>query len=161
MLHPETFSIASLFQGAEVGFWLIGGQAIELVCTFGHEQGLRLHDDIDFFLHADAAARAVNVLEAAGFTQEHGSLQEGDLFMKRAELLLDLVPILPAPLRTLGGLADIKWPLDLLAPYRVRGVPTLTPAMHLAMKRTVSQFYGLPRREKDLLDVSALSALLA
>ena len=42
----------------------------------------------------------------------------------------------------------------------VCGVPTLTPAMHLAMKRTVSQFYGLPLREKDLLDVLALKALL-
>ena len=59
-----------------------------------------------------AAARAVSVLEGAGFTQERGSLQEGDLFMKRAELLLDLVPILPAPPRTLDALADIKWPLD-------------------------------------------------
>ena len=64
-------------------FWLIGGQAIELVCTFGHEQGLRPHDDIDFFVHADDAARAVSVLEAAGFVHAHGSLRGGDLFLKR------------------------------------------------------------------------------
>ena len=159
MLHPEVFSISGLFQGAEVRFWLIGGQATELVC--GHEQGLRPHDDLDFFLHADDAERAVKVLEAVGFTYAHGSLQGGDLFMKRGELLLDLVPILPGPPRTLGVLTDVKWPLDLLAPYIVRGVPTLTPAMQLAMKRAVSQFYNLPLREKDLLDVSALSALLA
>ena len=159
MLHPELFSVVRLPQSVEVRFWLIGGQATELVC--GHEQGLRPHDDIDFFLHADDAARAVKVLEAAGFTYAHGSLREGDLFMKRGELLLDLVPILPAPPRTLGALADIRWPPDLLAPCMVRGVPTLTPAIQLAMKRAVSQFYGLPLREKDLLDVSALSALLA
>ena len=40
-------------------------------------------------------------------------------------------------------------------------MPTLTPAMRLAMKRAVSQFYGLPLRPKDLLDESALLALLA
>lgn len=161
MLHPEVFFITSLFRGAEVRFWLIGGQAVELVCDLSHEQGLRPHDDIDFFVHVDAAARAVCVLEGAGITQERGSLQEGDLFMKRAELLPDLFPILPSLPRTLGVLADIKWPLDLLVPYMVRGVPTLTPAMHLAMKRTVSQFYGLPLRSRDLLDVSVLKALLA
>ena len=142
-------------------FWLIGGQAIELVCTFGHEQGLRLHDDIDFFLHADDAARAVNVLEAAGFVHAHGSLRGGDLFLKRGELLLDLVPILPAPPRTLGGLEGIEWPPELLILNVVRGVPTLTPAMQLAMKWAVSQFYGLPLRPRDLLDVLALKALLA
>ena len=66
-------------------FWLIGGQAIELVCTFGHEQGLRPHDDIDFFVHADDAARAVSVLEGAGFAQERGSLWYAPLKMDEAD----------------------------------------------------------------------------
>ena len=161
MLHPEVFSITRLLRGAGVRFWLIGGQATELVCGSSREQGLRLHDDIDFFLHADDAAWAVGVLEASGFVYAHGALEEGNLFLKRGELLLDLVPILPDPLRTLGALAGIKWPPELLISHVVRGVPTLTPAMQLAMKRAVSQFYSLPLRPRDLLDESALNTLLA
>ncbi len=161
MLHPEVFTIASLFKRAEVRFWLIGGQATELVCGSSHEHGLRPHDDLDFFLHADDAARAVGVLEASGFEYAHGGLQEGDLFLRCGELLLDLIPILPAPPRTLGSLEGVEWPPDLLTVHIVRGVPTLTPAMQLAMKRAVSQFYGLPLRPRDLLDEVALLALLA
>ena len=102
MFYPETFSTANLLQSAEVRFWLIGGQAIELVCAFGHEQGLRLHDDIDFFVHADDDARAVSALEAAGFVYARGSLRSGDLFLKRGELLLDLVHRQPIKVGVLG-----------------------------------------------------------
>ena len=103
----------------------------------------------------------MNLLEAAGFVQVHGSLQEGNLFLQRGELLLDLVPISPGPPHTLGALAGIKWPPELLISHVVRGVPTLTPAMQLAMKRAASQFYSLPLRPRDLLDESALNTLLA
>jgi Uncharacterised nucleotidyltransferase len=155
VIPAELDDILKLLQGGQVRFWLLGGWAAELVC--GRE--LRPHDDLDFFVHVDDAQRAVQVLKEAGFVHAHGSLEDGDLFLRRGALLLDLVPIQPDPPHTLGTLAGIVWPARLLDPFETSSVPTLTPAMQLNMKRVISEFYGLPLREKDLLDVAALRSL--
>ena len=124
--------------------------------------GHGMENALDFFVHAEDAPRAALLLEEAGFLPVHGSLEAGDLFLRRGGdgLLLNLTPILPAPPRTLGELAGIRWPPELLEPFAVDGILTLTPAMQLEMKRVVSAFLGVPLREKDRLDEAALSALL-
>lgn len=45
-------------------------------------------------------------------------------------------------------------------PHADGPITTLTPAMHLAMKQAVGAFFGLPPREKDLLDREHLQAWL-
>lgn len=155
MLHPCVLPLARAFAGARLTTWLIGGQAVELLCG----GDIRPHDDLDFLVRQADAPAAVRWLEAQGFRQVHGSLETGDVFYRREDVLLDLVPIDDAhdPPRTQGELAGLRWPPGFLTPHFVQGVQTLTPAMHAEMKRVVADFYGAELREKDRLDLAALS----
>lgn len=160
MFHPETVPLARVFAASGLTTWLIGGQAVELLCghLFG-EGGVRPHDDIDFLVRQEDAEAAVKVMEGLGFAHVHGSLEAGDVFYRRGDLLVDLVPIDDAqdPPRTTGELAALAWPAGFLTPYFVDGVRTLTPEMHVEMKRVVAEFYGVELREKDRVDLAALS----
>ena len=100
-------------------------------------------------------------MEELGFTHAHRSLERGDVFYRRGDLLVDLVPVDDAqePPRTLGELSAIGWPPGFLTPHFVQDVRTLTPAMHREMKRVVADFYGVELHEKDRLDLAALGAL--
>lgn len=163
MLHPETLPLVRALTAAGVTCWLIGGQAIELLAA----APVRDHDDIDLLVREGDGARAVEVLAGLGFAHVHGSLEAGDVFYRRGDLLVDLVPIRDdlEPPRTVGELERIEWPADLLNPYVVERdhvpVPTLTPAMHRAMKAAVSAFYGAEPRDKDRVDLAALATLPA
>lgn len=163
MLHPETLSLCRAFASAGLTFWLIGGQAVELLCG----GNVREHDDIDFLVRDADAVRATSVLSGLGFAQVHGSLEDGDVFFGRDGLLVDLVPIDDAssPPRTLGKLTGLSWPADFLTPCHAEfdglSIPTLTPAMHRAMKEIVAAFYGVKMRDKDRVDLSALATLTA
>ncbi len=157
MLHPETLPLGHAFAQAGVMTWLIGGQAVELL--YGGD--VRLHDDIDFLVRSSDGPAATKILTGLGFAHAHGSLEEGDVFYRRGELLVDLVPIDDhgQPPRTLGELSNIQWPAEFLTPYLVGEVQTLTPPMHIEMKRVVADFYGVELREKDRVDLSALLSL--
>ena len=162
MTLPDALAVARLFEQERVPYWLIGGFAVELVV--GRE--LRPHDDVDFFVSADQAERAVDVLVKGGFERVHGSLEDGDVFYKRADVVADLVPVHPTdPLRTVGELGRIAWPVGFLTPYRARykgeSFVTLTPEMQGRMKRVVADFYGVGLRDKDELDVRELETLAA
>lgn len=134
---------------------------MELLCG----GDVRPHDDIDFLVRKADGERAVAVLESSGFTHAHGSLASGDVFYRRGDLLVDLVPIQddPDPPRTVGELAGIDWPVHFLSPHLLKrdGVPlcTLTPAMHRAMKAVVADFYGVELRDRDRVDLAALATL--
>lgn len=156
MLHPETLPLCRAFEEAGLTTWLIGGQAVELLCG----GDVRPHDDIDFLVRRADAPAALGVLEKLGFAPVHGSLEQGDVFYKRGDLLIDLVPVEENPPLTLGELASIPWPADLLTPHWVGAVRTLTPRMHAEMKRLVAAFYGVEPRDKDRTDLAALAPLL-
>lgn len=164
-LHPEAASLARAFALTGVGVWLIGGQAVELLGGAAGRGPVRPHDDLDFFVRAGDTARAEAVLRGLGYFSVHGSWASGDMFFRRDDILLDLVPIRDDldPPRTLGALAGIGWPPDLLAPCRVEvagvSVSTLTPGMQRAMKAAVAAFYGTELRDKDRADLAALEAL--
>lgn len=125
---------------------------------------LRPHEDLDVFVVFDHAEAAVKLLEQNGFAWHPGSIEDGDVFYRRGTLLLDLVPLDDSedPPRAIGKLAALAFPQGLLAPCLVPHesgpISTLTPAMHLAMKSSVSAFYGISPREKDLLDMEHLEA---
>jgi hypothetical protein len=109
----------------------------------------------------------VAVLEGLGFAHAHahGSLESGNVFSRRGDVLVDLVPIRDdvEPPRTLGALEGIVWPTgfskSLLVEKDGVSVQTLTPAMHGAMKEVVSAFYGSELRPKDRADLAALATL--
>lgn len=148
--------LARAFNEAGVKTWLIGGQAVELLCG----GAVRAHDDIDFLVRAGDAGRALQVLQDLGLTQVHGSLEAGNVFYRRADLLVDVVPVLEQPPRCVGDLAGLTLPTAFLTDTPVVrdgvSVNTLTPDMHAALKGVVSAFYGAPMREKDLVDLAAL-----
>lgn len=157
---PEVPELVRAFQTAGVRAWLIGGNAAELVTGLD----LRPHDDIDFFVSLADARRAVQTVQSLGFAWAHGRLEAGDVFYRRHDLLLDLVPLDDRvdPPRAVGELAGLALPTGFLTPYTVRhgelSIPTLTPAMQIQMKRVVAGFYGVEPREKDLVDLQALRA---
>lgn len=159
MLHPALPEILSALCGLRV--WLIGGQAIELLCG----TLLRDHDDLDLLVAEGDGPAALNRLAGLGFAPVHGSLAGGNVFVRRGEVLVDLVPIRPEvnPPQTMGELAGLAWPADFLAPHEVRlgdqAVLTLTPAMHCAMKTIVAAHYGGDLRPKDRVDLAALATL--
>lgn len=159
MILPETFQVARLLSAEAVRYWIFGGNGVELVLG----EDIRPHDDVDVFIAADDAGRAVDLLLAEGWAHHVGSLESGDIFLQRNGVLLDIVPIDDQvdPPRTLGKLAAIELPAGMLQSHAVAtdgGDPviTLAPAMHLAMKDSVGRFYGEPPRAKDLLDIRAL-----
>ncbi len=157
MTLPDALAVARSFEQERLLYWLIGGFAVELVV--GRE--VRPHDDVDFFISADHAERAVAVLVKEGFERVHGSLEDGDVFYKRGDVVVDLVPIyLADPPRTVGELGRIVWPVGFLAPYRVlyegASFVTLTPEMQERMKAAIADFYGVVLRDKDKVDVRAL-----
>ena len=158
-MPPEVASLLGALTAAEIRPWLIGGWATELL-----SRRSRPHDDIDFFVAVNDVPRLAPLLSKLGFTLVHGSLVD-DAVYKRGDVLLNLTPIddTIAPPRTLGSLAGIVWPADLLTGQLVEwnGLPvqTLTPTALIAMKRCVSQFYTVPLREKDDWDVRALEPL--
>lgn len=102
MLHPGTLPLCRAFEDAGLTTWLIGGQAVELLCG----GDVRPHDDIDVLVRLADAPAAVETLERLGFVQAHGSLEAGDVFYRRDDVLLDLVPIddTGEPPCTLGNL---------------------------------------------------------
>lgn len=153
MLPPETLPLALAFETAGVKTWLIGGSAIELLCG----GNVRPHDDIDFLVLSSDMDRATEVLRALGFGHVHGSVEGGNVFYRRGDLLMDLVPVLDNPPHTLGELASIRWPVNFLDEHFVEAVRTLTPDMHREMKRLVSDYYGVELREKDRVDLAALA----
>lgn len=160
MILPETYEVADILREAGVRYWIFGGNGVELAVG----RSIRPHDDLDVFVALEHASRAATVLEACGFSWHHGSIADGDVFYRRGELLLDLVPIDDGedPPRTIGKLCSIALPAGLLEPFEVAGaggpVTTLRREMHLAMKKAVGAFYGGAEREKDLLDARALGA---
>ncbi len=161
MTLPNALSVAHLFERERLSYWLVGGFAVEL--TVGYE--VRPHDDVDFFISADHAENAVGMLVGKGFKRVHGSLEGGNVFYKRGDIVVDLVPIQTTdPPRTVGELSRIVWPVGFLAPYRAlyRGESfvTLTPGMQGRMKRVVADFYGVDLRDKDRLDVRALELVV-
>ena len=160
MTLPAALAVARLLERERIPYWLVGGFAVELVV--GYE--VRPHDDVDFFVAADHAARAVSGLLKSGFEWLHGSLEDGDVFYKRTDVVVDLVPVHPTdPPRTVGTLGRIVWPAGLLTPYPAvyqgERFVTLTPEMQGRMKTVVADFYGVELRDKDRLDVRALEAL--
>lgn len=161
MLHPETLPLVQAFAQAGITVWLIGGQAVEVLCG----GNVRAHDDIDFLVREGDGARAATVLEGLGFTHAHGSLAAGDVFYRRGEVLVDLVPIRDDldPPRTVGELAPLVWPAGIFTTHVVEWegvrVPTLTPAGHRAMKAVVAAFYGVELRDRDRADLAALATL--
>lgn len=160
MLVPEVFEVAQLFARANIRYWVFGGNGVEL-CV-GHS--IRAHDDLDFFVSSTQAPDAVNLLEGADWVYSSGSLEQGDVFLKRGGLILDLVPIddLRNPPHTQGELEHIVWPGDFLIPFMAQAETiTLRPQMHLEMKTLIREFYALEQvRAKDLLDQSALRSFL-
>lgn len=156
MLHPEITKLATAMAEADVHYWLIGGQAIELLCG----GRVREHDDIDFMVrHADID-KASKVLIGLDFHHAHGSTESGNIFFRREELLVDLVPMLEEPPRSIGKFKEIKWPVYALKPFLLQfagvEIQTLTPTMHREMKSLIAKFYGIPLRAKDLVDLEAL-----
>ena len=161
MTLPAALAVARLLERERIPYWLSGGFAVELVV--GYE--VRPHDDVDFFVAADRAERAVNRLLKREFEWMHGSLEDGDVLYKRADVVVDLVPVHPTdPPRTVGTLSRIAWPAGFLAPhhavYQGESFVTLTPEMQGQMKTVVADFYGVTLRDKDRLDVQALEAFL-
>jgi hypothetical protein len=158
-MPPEVAFLLRTLAAAEIHPWLMGGWATELLT-----RQPRPHDDIDFFVSVNDVPKLVPLLSELGFTLVHGSLDD-DAFYRRGDFLLNLTPVDDAvsPPQTLGSLAGIIWPADLLAGQFIEwdGLPmrTLTPAALIAMKRCVSEFYKVPLREKDEWDVRALQAL--
>ena len=100
-----------------------------------------------------------------GFSEHAGSVEEGDVFFRRDDVIVDLVPIDDpcSPPLTTGDLEMVAWHEKLFVPQEVpyKEVPcvTLTAEMHLEMKRTVAEFFGVTPREKDLLDIEVLERL--
>jgi len=160
MIVPEVFEVAHLFTRASVRYWVFGGNGVELCVG----RSLRAHNDLNFFVSSTQASDAVNLLEGAGWVCSSGSLEQGDVFLERGDLILDLVPIndLRSPPHTQGELERIVWPGDFLIPYPTQaGIITLRPEMHLEMKTLIREFYGLEQvRAKDLLDQNALCSVL-
>ncbi|MFC3861673.1 hypothetical protein ACFOPQ_12970 [Deinococcus antarcticus] len=78
---------------------------------------VRPHDDLDLLVLNGDMPETMQLLEGLGFAHVHGSLEGGNVFYRRGELLLDLVPVLENPPRTLGELASIRWPADFLTEY--------------------------------------------
>lgn len=152
--------LSQAFVDAAVRAWLIGGNAVELVC----DVDLRDHDDIDLFIRADDGPTAAALLENRGFVLAHGSFESGNVFFARDDLVIDLVPVHEHPPRTLGRLAGIEWPDDLLAEWFVghddARIRTLRPAMHRRMKTIVADFFDIAPRPKDRRDMAALDGLL-
>ena len=160
MTLPAALAVARLLERERIPYWFVGGFAVELVV--GCE--VRPHDDVDFFVAADHAARAVAVLLQRGFERIHGSLEDGDVFYEQADVVVDLVPIETTdPPRTVGTLRHVVWPAGLLTPYHAvyqgESFVTLTPEMQGQMKTVVADFYGVELRDKDRLDVRALEVL--
>lgn len=134
----------------------MGGNAIEILC--GGQ--IRQHDDLDFFVLKKDAEALVSALESMNFSWLSGSIEDGDVFYKRADLILDIVPILENPPQLTGKLTTIDLPVDFLDDYAVsyegEAIRTMKPAMHCAMKSAVAAFYGAEFREKDKIDLAAL-----
>ncbi|WP_293913618.1 hypothetical protein [Deinococcus sp.] len=158
-MPPEVATFLRALAATDIHPWLMGGWATELLSA-----QIRPHDDTDLFVALNDVPRLAPLLSELGFTLVHGSLAD-DAFYRHGELLLNLTPIDDAvsPPRTLGSLAAIVWPSDLLAGQAVvwDGIPmqSLTPAALIAMKRCVSEFYNVPLREKDEWDIAALGRL--
>lgn len=159
MLLESTLPVYGALSAAGVTCWLIGGNAVELLC--GHH--VRDHDDLDFLIPASQGVQARTALERDGFHHAHGSLEAGNVFFRRGDLLVDLVPVTPDPPRMLGELSRMVWPGHFLDEWWVEleglRVLTLSPAMHRLMKDTVSAYYRVELREKDRLDLAALATL--
>lgn len=162
MIMDEVFEIARAFDEREVSYWLFGGNAVELLA----DADIRDHYDIDLFLARRDAERAIETLASIGFDYHKGSLDRGDIFYRRGDLLVDLVPIDDStdPPRGTGELSTVEFPAGFLTPVAVetsRGrVVTLRPEMHVLLKTLVRDFYGLTEmREKDLVDLEHLSTL--
>ncbi|ACO44886.2 hypothetical protein DEDE109153_12820 [Deinococcus deserti] len=63
MLLESTLAVYGTLSAAGVTCWLIGGNAIELLC--GHH--VREHDDLDFLILASQGVQAQTALERDGF----------------------------------------------------------------------------------------------
>ena len=160
MIVPEVFEVAHLFARANIRYWVFGGNGVELCVS----HSIRTHDDLDFLVSSTQAPDAVNLLEGVGWVYSSESLEQGDVFLERGGLVLDLVPIddsQNSP-HSQGELERIVWPGDFLIPFTAQaGIITLRPQMHLEMKTLIREFYGLEQvRAKDLLDQSALRSVL-
>ena len=130
------------------------------------DRSLRPHEDIDFFVSSAYTQRAIRVLESLNFTEYAGSVEQGDVFFQRDGIVVDLVPIVDSsdPPLTTGDLEGIAWSKGFLIPQEVvcsgKTFMTLTPEMHLEMKRTVAEFFRDELREKDRFDSEALRSYL-
>ena len=157
-LKDTLIEVCKAFDSASVTHWVIGGHGVELVVG----QPIRPHEDIDFFVAVPHMTGAISALELLGFVHYAGSIKEGDVFYERGESVVDIVSIdnVSDPPLTTGDLRNVAWPKGLLKPQEVifdgETFVTLTPEMHLEMKRIVAGFYGGEFREKDLLDCEVL-----
>ena len=156
-LKDTLIEVCKAFDSASVTHWVIGGYGVEFVVG----QPIRPHEDIDFFVAVPHMTGAISVLESSGFVHYAGSIEEGNVFYERGESVVDIVSInnVSDPPLTTGDLENIAWPKGLLKPQVIfdgETFLTLTPEMHLEMKRIVARFYGGEFREKDLLDCKVL-----
>ncbi|MCL4300946.1 MAG: hypothetical protein KJ077_34755 [Anaerolineae bacterium] len=159
MILPEIYELAALFRTEGVRYWVCGGVGVELAVG----EAIRGHKDIDVFVASSQCGRAAGALRRAGFVWHKGSVEDGNVFFDRGQVVVDVVPIDDStdPPRTLGPLAACEWPAGFLDTLTVEGsngrVDTLRPQMHAAMKGIVRAYYGLAEmRPEDLIDLEYL-----
>ena len=157
MTKTNVIEVAQIFNRHEIEYWLIGGWAIDFVLEIESQ-----HKDMDFLVADNQKVKTHSALESIGFRKLGDSTdwENGNDFLKRDELLIDLAPIRVTDVpRLIGEYSTLEFPKNLLETkfLDVEGtrVKTLSPEMHIAIKHSIgSAFEGL--REKDILEIQLL-----
>ena len=159
MTKRTALEIIDCFNQKSVRYWLIGGWAIDFLCSVE-----KLHKDIDFLVADNQQSLVDDALRSIRFEiiVNNGSWNDGNVFYVRGHdnALVDLAPIRNSnPPTLIGQYESIAFPQALLEIHLLkadgRSVRTLAPAMHIAIKHGIAAiFNGL--REKDQEEIQLL-----
>jgi hypothetical protein len=158
-------AIAGIVGAVDVDLWLRGGWAMD----FFLGEVTRAHRDIDFFCRDADADHVVGRIVELGYQKSPGNdaLQRDLRSPDDVDVQVSLVgrdadgcPIVPA-----GPYAGSRWPADLLdGPVgRIGDVSCriVSPRAQIEIKQMMPVWVpGLPRRDKDLADITRLRAAL-
>lgn len=148
----------------DIRLWLRGGWAMD----FFLGQVTRAHQDIDWFVLVEDAPPLRRAMTADGFVDVTTAPVEQQLDLKRGAIdhgfaflrLADGVPVVAG-----GPWAGEPWPITLLGDHvgRIGEVtaPIISPAAQIEIKTMMPEWNpSLPRRQKDLDDIAAITHAL-
>src|SRR5579859_277290 len=151
--------INHLLTEARISHWLFGGWSVD----FHAGAVTREHDDVEFFIWEHDAARAGELMTAAGYQPvDHPHPEEASIWKKFGETIELYFTVVDARGQIVGQGRWNKWPLpeDALGneTRMVEGVecPVVSLECIRATKQGYERYTGVSPREKDLEDLTTL-----